>query len=181
MTQILLQKRKNNKIPYRINPIGYHLSPHITYLYSCHILTYIIQIYMQISGVVFILSFCASFDIVLSSTLGTSFELKLVLLQELIYTCWKIKLKKVKVQNHFIHYAKISVGRPHKSRSPSKKANPRASIAIYTTTVPRDAETEQPSIVTLVTITADSGNIVRIEVGNVAEICCRGSIFTAIR
>ena len=80
----------------------------------------------------------------------------------------KIKLKKVKVQNHFIHYAKISVGRPHKSRSPSKKDNPRASIAIAIIMVPIDVEIEQPSIVTVAVIAADIGNIVRIEVGIVA-------------
>ena len=47
MTQILLQKRKNNKIPYRINPIGYHLSPHMVYLYGYHILEYIMLFYGQ--------------------------------------------------------------------------------------------------------------------------------------
>ena len=79
----------------------------------------------------------------------------------------KIKLKKVKVKFHYKLY-KNPVGRPHKSRSPSKIAKPRASIAIAITTVPIDVEIEQPSVVTVAVISADIGNIVRIEVGIVA-------------
>ena len=85
----------------------------------------------------------------------------------------KIKLKKVKVKFHYKLY-KNPVGRPHKSRSPSKIAKPRASTAIAgLTTVPSDVEIEQPSVVTVAVNSADMGNMVRMEDGIVAEICGR--------